>query len=124
MAEGLARAMFADTAEIFSAGSVPTHVNPSAITAMAEIGIDISSHTSKAVADINAGSMDLIITLCADEVCPVVPGRVERLHWPLPDPAGAPPAEALQKFRDVRDEIQRRLIVLGGERHLRTEASR
>ena len=124
MAEGLARAMFGETAEILSAGSVPTHVNPSAIAAMAEIGIDISGQTSKAVTGINAASMDLIITLCADEVCPIVPGRVERLHWPLPDPAGAPPAEALQKFRDVRDEIQRRLIALDGERHLRTEAPR
>jgi arsenate reductase len=118
MAEGLARAVFGSAAEVYSAGSVPTRVNPNAITAMAEDGIDISSHTSKSVNDVNAGSMDLIITLCADEVCPIVPGRVERLHWPLPDPAGAPPDQALQKFRDVRDEIRRRLEALGKDRGL------
>ena len=87
MAEGLARAVFGTRAEVFSAGSVPTRVNPHAVSALAEVGIDISGQTSKSVDDVNAGSMDLIITLCADEVCPVVPGRVKRLHWPLPDPA-------------------------------------
>ena len=112
MAEGLARAAFGARAEVFSAGSVPTRVNPHAITAMSEAGIDISNHRSKSVDAVNAGSMDLIITLCADEVCPVVPGRVRRLHWPLPDPAAAPPDQALQKFRDVRDEIARRLNTL------------
>jgi arsenate reductase len=85
---------------------------------MAEIGIDISGHTSKSVDDVSAGAMDLIITLCADEVCPVVPGRVERLHWPLADPAGAPPEQTLARFREVRDEIGRRLEALGRERHL------
>jgi arsenate reductase (thioredoxin) len=118
MAEGLARALFGGAAEVESAGSVPTRVNPNAIAAMAEVGIDISGHTSKSVTAVDAGSMDLIITLCADEVCPVVPGRVERLHWPLPDPAGAPPDQALAKFRQVRDEIRARLEALGRERRL------
>lgn len=118
MAEGLARARFGDAADVYSAGSVPTRVNPNAIAAMTEVGIDISAHTSKSITDVNAGSMDLIITLCADEVCPVVPGRVERLHWPLPDPAAAPPDQALQKFRDVRDDIRARIETLGRERHL------
>ena len=120
MAEGLARALFGAAAEVASAGSVPTRVNPNAIAAMAESGIDISSHTSKSVDDVNAGSMDLIIALCADEVCPVVPGRVERLHWPLPDPAGAPPDQALARFRDVRDQIRERLVTFARERHLPT----
>lgn len=116
MAEGVARAVFGDRAEVFSAGSVPTRVNPHAIAALAEVGIDASRQTSKSVDDVDAGSMDLIITLCADEVCPVVPGRVERLHWPLPDPAGAPPDQAPQKFREVRDEIRRRLEQLAADR--------
>ena len=116
MAEGLARALFGGAVEVHSAGSVPTRVNPNAIAAMAEAGIDISHHTSKSVNDVSVGSMDLIITLCADEVCPVVPGRVERLHWPLPDPAAAPPDQALHKFREVRDEIRARLDALGRER--------
>jgi arsenate reductase len=118
MAEGLARALFGSAADVSSAGSVPTRVNPNAIAAMAEVGIDITTHTSKSVDDVRAGGMDLIITLCADEVCPVVPGRVERLHWPLPDPAGAPPDQALAKFRTVRDEIRRRLLTFAEERHL------
>ena len=118
MAEGLARALFGAAVEVASAGSVPTRVNPNAIAVMAESGIDISGQTSKSVDVVKAGLMDLIITLCADEVCPVVPGRVERLHWPLPDPAAAPPDQARQKFREVRDEIRWRLEVLGRERRL------
>ena len=118
MAEGLARALFGAAVEVASAGSVPTRVNPNAIAVMAESGIDISGQTSKSVDVVKAGLMDLIITLCADEVCPVVPGRVERLHWPLPDPAVAPPDQARQKFREVRDEIRWRLEVLGRERRL------
>ena len=118
MAEGLARALFGGAAEVHSAGSAPTRVNSNAIAAMAEAGIDISGHSSKSVNDVNAGSMDLIITLCADEVCPVVPGRVERLHWPLPDPAGAPGDQALAKFRAVREDLRARLEALGRERGL------
>lgn len=118
MAEGLARALFGARAEVSSAGSVPTHVNPNAIAALADDGIDISAHRSKAINPVTAQAMDLIITLCADEVCPLVPGRVERLHWPLPDPAGAPADEQPAKFREVRDEIRRRLDTLGRERRL------
>jgi arsenate reductase len=115
MAEGLARAMFGDRAEVASAGSAPSRVNPLAIAAMAEAGIDISAQRSKSVSDVDAADFDLIITLCADEVCPVVPGRVKRLHWPLPDPAAAPPEQAAARFRSVRDEIARRLKTLAPE---------
>jgi arsenate reductase len=109
MAEGLARAMFGDRAEVESAGSMPTTVNPFAVAAMAEIGIDISAQRSKSVDDVRAGDFDMIVTLCADEVCPVVPGRVKRLHWPMPDPASAPPDQAAQRFREVRDAIRHQL---------------
>ncbi|TAK16979.1 MAG: arsenate reductase ArsC [Acidobacteria bacterium] len=112
MAEGLARAMFGDRAEVASAGSAPARVNPFAIAAMAEIGIDISNHRSKSVDDVRAGDFDMVITLCADEVCPVVPGRVKRLHWPMPDPAAAPPDQAPARFREVRDAIQSKLELL------------
>jgi arsenate reductase len=115
MAEGLARAMFGDRAEVASAGSAPSRVNPLAIAAMAEAGIDISAHRSKSISEVNAADFDLIITLCADEVCPVVPGRVKQLHWPLPDPAAAPPDQAAERFRSVRDEIARRLKTLAPE---------
>ena len=115
MAEGLARAMFGDRAEVASAGSAPSRVNPLAITAMAEAGIDISAQRSKSVDEVGAAGFDLVITLCVDEVCPIVPGRVKKLHWPLPDPAAAPPDQALEKFRHVRDEIARRLRTLEPE---------
>jgi arsenate reductase len=115
MAEGLARQMFGNRAEVASAGSVPASVNPHAIAALREVGIDASSHRSKSVQDVDASSFDLIVTLCADEVCPVVPGRVKRLHWPLPDPASAPDDQKAQRFRETRDEIARRLKELEKE---------
>ncbi len=119
MAEGLARALFGDRAEVQSAGSAPTRVNPHAVTALAERGIDISAQQSKSVDDIDvASSVDVVITLCAEEVCPVVPGRVERLHWPLPDPAAAPPEKAPARFREVRDELEARLHGFGRTRNL------
>ncbi|MDA1305751.1 MAG: glutamate--tRNA ligase [Acidobacteria bacterium] len=118
MAEGLARHLFGDRVTVQSAGSAPTRVNPNAIAALAELGIDATSHASKLVDDIPADSIDLVITLCAEEVCPVYPGRVERLHWPLPDPAWAPPDEAPQRFRDVRDMLRANLEAFGRERGL------
>ncbi len=122
MAEALARQLFADRASVQSAGSAPLRVNPLAIAALAERGIDASGQRSKSVADIDVGSVDVVITLCADEVCPVVPGRVERLHWPLPDPAAAPPDQAAARFREVRDEIERRLAAFGRERGFRSSS--
>lgn len=116
MAGGLARHLFGSDAEVVSAGSMPSKLNPLAVTAMAELGIDISNHYSKAVSDLDAASFDLVITLCADEVCPVLPGKVKRLHWPISDPAGvdpvADPEQALAAFRTARDQILQRLKVL------------
>jgi arsenate reductase (thioredoxin) len=109
MAEGLARARFGERARVRSAGSAPSSVNPHAIAAMAEVGIDLATHTSKSVDAIDPSTVDLVITLCAEEVCPVLPGRARRLHWPFPDPAAAPDAEKPQRFRDVRDAIAARL---------------
>lgn len=113
MAEGLARSYFKDSAHVQSAGSAPAFVNPYAIKVMSEIGIDLTVHSSKSVDGIDLDTVDLIITLCADEVCPIVPGRVKRLHWPLPDPACDDPniseAEMLNRFRTARDSIQKRL---------------
>ena len=116
MAEGLARHLFGDRVHAQSAGSQPTRVNPNAIAVMAEIGIDILTQTSKSIDAVDIEHADLVITLCADEVCPVVPGRVERLHWPLPDPVAAPPARMVESFRSVRDELKRRLEEEGMKR--------
>ncbi len=116
MAEGLARALFADKAVVQSAGSSPTRVNPLAIEVMAELGIDLTTHKSSAVSDIDPTSVDLVITLCAQEVCPAFLGRAERLHWPLQDPDRAHEQltheERLAHFRDARDQIKARLLTL------------
>ena len=116
MAEGLARHLFGDRVHVQSAGSQPSRVNPHAIAVMAEIGIDILTQTSKSIDAVDIQHADLVITLCADEVCPVVPGNVERLQWPLPDPVAAPPARMVEAFRSVRDELKRRLEEEGMKR--------
>ena len=114
MAEGLARARFGERARVQSAGSAPSSVNPLAARAMAELGIDISGQWSKRVDSIDPATVDTVVTLCADEVCPAFPSRVRRLHWPLPDPARASGSEdeRLARFRTVRDEIAARLEAL------------
>jgi arsenate reductase len=111
MAEGIARALAPATVEISSGGSEPTQLNPLAVKALAELGIDISGHRSKSVNDVPPDDVDAVITLCAEEVCPVFLGRARRVHWALADPAqaGANEVERLQAFRDVRDELRRRL---------------
>lgn len=116
MAEGLARARFGASAVIQSAGSRPSRVHPAAIAALAELDIDLSTHTSKSVESIARDSVDLVITLCAEEVCPLWLGDARRLHWPLPDPAIAGVADddpaMADRFRAVRDELRVRLIAL------------
>lgn len=109
MAEGLARAMLPPGSEVASAGSAPSQVNPLAMEAMAEAGIDITGQYSKAIADTSPETADLIITLCVEEVCPVVPGAVKRLHWPIADPAAVGTIEA---FRTARDQISARVAIL------------
>lgn len=114
MAEGLARVIF-PASRIQSAGSKPSHVNPFALRALAELGIDAGTHSSKSVQDIDPATVDLVITLCAEEVCPAFLGSAERLHWPIPDPATDEPledAELMSRFRTARDEIKRRLEAL------------
>jgi arsenate reductase len=118
MAEGLARALFGDRARVQSAGSMASVVNPLAIGALEEIGIDIRGQRSKGVDTIDPSTVDLVITLCDEEVCPVFLSRAERLHWALPDPSFAPEAERLQRFRDVRDELRKRLLGFGRDRGL------
>ena len=120
MAEALARSLYGDRVSVQSAGSMATRVHEDAVAAMKDRGIDISAARSKSVDTIDPASVDIVITLCAEEVCPIWPGRIERLHWPLPDPA-APGADRLQRFRATRDEIERRLIELGRERGWLTE---
>jgi arsenate reductase len=105
LAEGLARAMAPDGIEVMSAGSEPTSVRADAIEVMREIGVDISVHQAKHVDDIPHERVTTVITLCAEEYCPVYLQEAARLHWPIPDPAG----RGLDAFRSARDEIATRL---------------
>jgi protein-tyrosine-phosphatase len=111
MAEGIARAMAPADVQVSSAGSEPSSVRPEAIEVLREVGIDISRHRSKGTDEVDT-SVDAVITLCAEEVCPVWLGRAHRVHWGLPDPAAVTGEERLQAFRDVRDELRRRLGVV------------
>ena len=113
MAEGLARMLFGDRVRVQSAGSEPSQVNPYAIEVMREFGVDLTTHHSKSVQTIDPASVDTVITLCAEEVCPVFLGKARRLHWPIPDPASDDPSltrdEMLTRFRTARDAIRTRI---------------
>ncbi len=116
MAEGLLRSLAHESAkdvEVVSAGTAPSRVNPLAIQAMQERGIDISAHRSKHVSEFQGQPFDVVITVCdnAAEHCPVFPGKAERIHWSFPDPAAVQGSEEekLEAFRRVRDGLEERL---------------
>ena len=110
MAEGLARKIFGDRVRVESAGNEPSKVNPYAIEVMRELGVDLASHRSKSVETIDPATVDTVITLCAEEVCPVFLSKARRLHWPIPDPASTDPSlsrdDMLARFRTARDTIR------------------
>ncbi len=108
LAEGLARRLAPPGVEVASAGSEPGTIRPEAVTVLAERGIDASTQASKGVDDVDAARVTHVVTLCAEEVCPVFPGDVARLYWPHPDPAAAEgdAAARLDAFRAVRDAIE------------------
>ena len=112
MAEGILREVAGNVLNVQSAGSDPAgFVHPLAILTLAEIGIDISRHTSKHMNEFLSGNVETVITVCnnADQVCPSFPGQSNRHHWPFPDPAKAKGAEGeIRKvFGQVRDDIRR-----------------
>ena len=113
MAEGLLRHLAGDRFEVFSAGTEATRVQPLAIEAMREIGIDISGHTSKTLDAFRGQSFEYVITVCdrANETCPIFPGQTQRVHWSFEDPTATEGAEEvrLRRFRQVRDAIAQRL---------------
>ena len=110
LAEGLGRMIFGDRVPVQSAGSEPATVNPYAIEVMRELGVDLTTHRSKSVQSIDPAKVGTVITLCAEEVCPVFLGRARRLRWPVPDPASKDPSipreEMLVRFRTARDTIR------------------
>jgi arsenate reductase len=114
MAEGLLRHIGGTRFEAFSAGTKPVGVNPLAIEAMREIGIDISTQRSKSVAEFAGQEFATVVSVCdnAAEQCPIFPGAPQRVHWSLPDPAAVSGTEEekLGAFRRVRDELERRIL--------------
>ncbi|MEZ4380812.1 MAG: VOC family protein [Nannocystaceae bacterium] len=122
IAEGLARARFGDAVRVQSAGSAPTRVHPEAIAAMREVGVDLSSQRSKSVAAIDPAGVDLVITLCAEEVCPRALADAPQLRWALADPARGGDDDdddeeaRLARFRATRDQLRARLEVLAALR--------
>jgi arsenate reductase len=108
LAEAFARMHGANVVEPFSAGSRPSgRVNPRAVSAMAERGYDLTTHTSKSLNDVPHDGYDWVITMgCGDE-CPFI-AATQRDDWDLPDPRDLPPEE----FEKVRDEIERRVLDL------------
>jgi arsenate reductase len=113
MAEGFLRRLAGDRFEVASAGTEATRVHPLAAQAMAEVGVDLSQHTSKVVDQFLNQTWDYVITVCdaANEACPVFPNKSNRLHWSFPDPSQATGSEKqrLDIFRTVRDQIKDRL---------------
>jgi arsenate reductase len=112
MAEGLLRHMAGDRFEVFSAGLSPGYVRPHAIKVMGELGIDISHHRSKSMAEFLDTPFDFVITVCdhASRHCPVFPGAAKRIHWSIADPV-APGGEDAQveAFRRARDDMKGRI---------------
>ena len=113
MAEGLLRHLAGDRFEAMSAGTEETNVRPEAVSAMAEIGADISDQESKTLDRYVGEPFDYVVTVCdaANEACPFFPGARARLHWSIDDPSQAAGGseERLAAFRSARDEIRVRI---------------
>jgi len=118
MAEGLLRHLAGDRYEVHSAGTQSTRVNPLAIKAMAEKGIDISQHTSDHIDKYMGVEFDYVITVCdnAKESCPYFPTNKTKWHWSFEDPSTATGTEEekLARFREIREQIEKRLQTLIG----------
>ncbi len=108
MAEGMLRSLAGDQFDVFSAGTKPVGLNPNAVAAMAEVGVDIATHRSKPVDEFVGQQFDYVITVCdsAKESCPIFPGGGERIHHSFADPAATPIDQQLPAFREVRDQIR------------------
>ena len=120
MAEGLLRYDAGERFEVESAGTHPSRVRSEAVEAMREIGIDISSHRSKSVAEFEGQHFDVVITVCdrANETCPIFPGAPTRIHWSFADPAAVEGDDQtrLDAFRRVRDSLRASLAEFAASR--------
>jgi protein-tyrosine-phosphatase len=114
LAEGIARHLAPADVKVSSAGSQATAVRPQVIQVLSEIGIDASRQFSKGLENVDIDSVEAVITLCQEEVCPLFPRPVLKFHWALPDPVSNQGTEedVLARFREVRDELLKRLRVV------------
>jgi protein-tyrosine-phosphatase len=111
MAAGFARELGGDKVSIFSGGSEPAdRVNPMAIDAMAELGIDISGHTPQKFTNELLNRVDVVVTMGCGDTCPYIPGK-RYLDWPLDDPRG----QNLEAVRAIRDRIREHVVALLNE---------
>ncbi len=112
MAEGFGRHLLGPAWEVYSAGSRPSRlIDPLAIEVMAELGIDISSQSSKSIADLPIKKFDLVVTMGCGDACPTLQA-VKRLDWQIPDPIG----QSQDFFREVRNELERKIRALVEEK--------
>jgi len=113
MAEGFLRHWAGDRFDVASAGTHPAGLNPDAVEAMREVGVDISQHRSKGIDEFLGQRFDDVITVCdrAKESCPIFPEASSRDHWPFDDPATVQrsPEARSAVFRRVRNEIAERI---------------
>ena len=118
MAEGLLRAYYGDRYDVYSAGTQPSGVNPFAVEAMRDLGIDLSGHRSEHVDQFAETPMDYVVTVCdsARENCPYFPAQQQNIHHSFEDPSAVDGADAakLAAFRRIRDEIKDWLDVTFG----------
>jgi len=110
MAEGLLRAYYGSRYDVYSAGTQPSGVNPFAIEAMRDLGIDLSGHRSEHVEGFAETPMDYVVTVCdsARESCPYLPARLRNIHHSFEDPSAVDGTDAMKlaAFRRIRDEIK------------------
>lgn len=114
LAEGIAKEIFSSYAIIQSAGSEPSgKVHPMAIEILKEKGIDISQNNSKSINQLPSGfleNLDFIITLCAEEVCPILPSKAQKIHWPIEDPALASDSQKKEAFIEAYNQIHEKIL--------------
>lgn len=119
MAEGYGKKLLAGRWEVYSAGINPKGIHPKAIEIMEEDKIDISGQASNGLDEIPTEKLDLLITLCANanETCPTLHSKIEKVHWDLEDPDGAKGSEEeiMNKFREIRNQIREKIQHLGNE---------
>ena len=113
IAEGVMRKLAGDKFDVFSAGSHPSLVHPMSIKVMKEIGIDITAHNSDPISKFLSKNINIVVTVCdnADKICPVFPGKVERIHWSIKDPFKGwnSHPDDLVNFRKTREDLTARI---------------